>query len=106
MQNEQRLQCHATVALHEGVEQVLKMFGVNGWLANVATGMPGGGNAAIVGDPDLSWVIGCTGASAPETRRMVSRSSHVYSLNLAGVIGWVRNLVVCGSGDGESFRRL
>ena len=41
---------HATVALHEGVEQVLEMLGVNGWFAP-----SGGGNTAIVGDPDFSY---------------------------------------------------
>jgi hypothetical protein len=52
VENEKRFHVHATVALHEGVERVLQMFGVNGWFA-----MPGGGNAAIIGDPDFSWVM-------------------------------------------------
>lgn len=43
---------HATDALHEPVEEVLTMFRVMGRFA-----MPGGGNAATVGDPDISWVM-------------------------------------------------
>jgi hypothetical protein len=53
VENEYKIQLHATVALHEGVEQVLGMLGVNGWFA-----LPDGGNAAIVGDPDFSWIMG------------------------------------------------
>jgi hypothetical protein len=52
VENEERIRTHATVALHEAVEKVLEMLGVNGWFA-----LPGGGNVAIVGDPDFSWIM-------------------------------------------------
>lgn len=41
------------VELHEPVAEVLKMLGVEGEFA-----LPGSGNLAIVGEPDLSWVKG------------------------------------------------
>ena len=47
----EKIRTHATVALHEAVEKVLAKLGVNGWFA-----LPGGGNVAIVGDPDFSWI--------------------------------------------------
>ena len=52
VENEQRIHTHATVALHVPAEVVLRRLGVNGRFA-----MPGGGNSAIVGDPDFSWVM-------------------------------------------------
>jgi hypothetical protein len=52
VENEPRIHFHATGALHVPAEAVLKKLGVNGRFA-----MPGGGNSAIVGDPDFSWVM-------------------------------------------------
>ncbi|KAF8334413.1 hypothetical protein F5887DRAFT_1256654 [Amanita rubescens] len=49
--NEKRLHTYVTFALHEPVEEVLKKLGVNGEFA------PSGGNVAIIGDPDFSWVV-------------------------------------------------
>ena len=49
--NEKGLHTYVTFALHEPVEEVLKKVGVNGEFA------PSGGNVAIVGDPDFSWVM-------------------------------------------------
>jgi hypothetical protein len=51
MENEEKLRAHAVFALHNPVEEVLDKLGVKGIFT-----MPGGGNAAIVGDPDFSWV--------------------------------------------------
>jgi hypothetical protein len=55
VENEESIRTHATVALHEAVEKVLERLGVNGWFA-----MPGGGNVAMVGDPDFSWIMSHT----------------------------------------------
>ena len=52
VENEDKICTHATVALHEGVEQVLGMLGVNGWFS-----LSGG---AIIGDPDFSWIMSLT----------------------------------------------
>jgi hypothetical protein len=52
VENEEKIRTHATVALHEAVEKVLAKLGVNGWFA-----LPGGGNVAMVGDPDFSWIM-------------------------------------------------
>ncbi|KAH9978169.1 hypothetical protein BGW80DRAFT_1435771 [Lactifluus volemus] len=51
VENEEKLRAHAVFALHNPVEEVLDKLGVKGMFT-----MPGGGNAAIVGDPDFSWV--------------------------------------------------
>jgi hypothetical protein len=51
VENEEKLRAHAVFALHNLVEEVLDKLGVKGMFT-----MPGGGNAAIVGDPDFSWV--------------------------------------------------
>jgi hypothetical protein len=40
-------------ALHAPVRAVLAMLGVEGRFT-----APGGGNSAIIGDPDFSWVMG------------------------------------------------
>jgi hypothetical protein len=61
------------------VEKVLEKLGVNGWFA-----LPGGGNAAIVGDPDFSWIMNST--AAPETyRTCISHYMCTCCLNPAGV---------------------
>jgi hypothetical protein len=51
VENEEKLRAHAVFALHNPVEEVLDKLGVKGIFT-----MPCGGNAAIVGDPDFSWV--------------------------------------------------
>ena len=56
VENEEKLRGHALGALHVPVEAVLTRLGVNGNFV-----IPGGGNIAIVGDPDFSWVMS-TGA--------------------------------------------
>jgi hypothetical protein len=60
VENEPRIHFHGTVALHEPAEGVLRRLGVNGRFA-----MSGGGNSAIVGNPDFSWV-----SPHPESYRM------------------------------------
>ena len=52
MDSEEEIRSYASFALHKPVEQVLEKLGVNGRFAP-----SGGGNVAIVGDPDFSWVI-------------------------------------------------
>jgi hypothetical protein len=52
VENEESIRAHARVALNVPVEEVLKRLGVKGRFV-----MPGGGNSAIVGDPDFSWVM-------------------------------------------------
>ena len=74
MENENKICMHATVALHEGVEQVLEMFGVNGWFA-----LSGGGNIAIIGDPDFSWITSPTQLPHPKVIVCVSVTTcHVF----------------------------
>jgi hypothetical protein len=53
--NEEKLCAHAMGALHDPVEEVLNMLEVEGEFD-----FPGGGNAAIIGDPDFSWVTSAT----------------------------------------------
>jgi hypothetical protein len=53
--NEEDLRAHARFALHAPVQEVLEMLGVNGRFDS-----PGGGNVAIVGDPDFSWIMSST----------------------------------------------
>ena len=64
VENEERVRIHPAVALHEPVEAVLEILGVRGRFA-----LSGGGNAAIVGDPDFSWV---TSATHESYRRRIS----------------------------------
>ena len=52
VENEESIRSHARFALHNAVEVVLRRLGVEGRFT-----MPGGGNTAIVGDPDFSWVM-------------------------------------------------
>jgi len=49
--NEEKIRAHATYALHTPVQDVLEKLGVNGDFA-----LLGGGNVAVVGDPDFSWI--------------------------------------------------
>jgi hypothetical protein len=49
------LRAHARFALHEPVQMVLEKLGVKGWFT-----LPGGGNVAIVGAPDFSWIMSPT----------------------------------------------
>ena len=51
VENEEMIRSHATFALHRPVEQVLGLLGVMGRFI-----LPGGGNVAIVGAPDFSWI--------------------------------------------------
>lgn len=51
VESEERIRMHAAVSLHEPVEEVLRTLGIAGRFA-----LPGGGNYAIVGEPDFSWV--------------------------------------------------
>ena len=53
VENEEGLRCHAMVELHEPVLEVLNMLGVHGQFV-----LPGSGNVAIVGNPDISWIKG------------------------------------------------
>ncbi|KIM83425.1 hypothetical protein PILCRDRAFT_69679 [Piloderma croceum F 1598] len=55
VENEEKLRAHAIFALHAPVQKVLEILGVNGWFT-----LPGGGNIAIVGDPDFSWIMSDT----------------------------------------------
>ena len=55
MENEESLRAHATFAFHEPVEEVLEMLGAKVWFT-----LSGGGNAAMVGNPDFSWVTSRT----------------------------------------------
>ena len=66
MENEEKIRTHATVVLHEAVEKVLGRLEVNGWFA-----LPGGGNIAIVGDPDFSWI---TSSNQPHPKVIVRLS--------------------------------
>jgi hypothetical protein len=50
--SEESLRSFANFALHKPVQKVLEKLGVNGWFTP-----PGGGNVAIVGDPDFSWIM-------------------------------------------------
>ena len=52
VENEESLRSFANFALHKPVQKVLEKLGVNGWFAS-----PGGGNVAILGDPDFSWIM-------------------------------------------------
>ena len=53
VKTEEKIRAHAMVELHERVEEIVKKLGVVGCFDE-----PGGGNAAIIGDPDFSWVQG------------------------------------------------
>ena len=72
VESEEKIRTHATVALHEAVEGVLAKLGVNGWFA-----LPGGGNAAIVGDPDFSWIMS---SRQPHPKVIVRLSVTTYVL--------------------------
>ena len=52
MKSEEKLRAHAGFALHEPVEDVLKLLGVVGSFDE-----PGYGNPALIGDPDYSWIM-------------------------------------------------
>ena len=51
--DEESIRAFATFALHRPVQEVLQKLGVNGWFSS-----PTSGSAAIVGNPDFSWVVG------------------------------------------------
>ena len=91
--NEESIRAHATVALHVPAEVVLRKLGVNGRFA-----MPGGGNSAIVGDPDFSWVMS-PGAQRPHPKVIVCVSVPTCVLVKPR---WCR----VGSGSGKSCRCL
>jgi hypothetical protein len=69
VENEEKIRAHAIFALHAPVQKVLEILGVNGWFA-----LPGGGNVAIVGDPDFSWV---TSATQPHPKVIVCVSHYM-----------------------------
>jgi hypothetical protein len=50
--NEERIRAYATVMLHKPVEDALAKLGMNGEFES-----PAGGNRAIVGSPDFSWIV-------------------------------------------------
>ena len=52
MENEEAIRAHAIYALHCPVEEVLNKLGVTGSFY-----LSGGGNTAIVGSPDFSWIM-------------------------------------------------
>ncbi len=49
--SEEDIRNHATGELHRTVQDVLKLLGVKGVFT-----APGGGNHALIGDPDFSWL--------------------------------------------------
>jgi hypothetical protein len=53
VKSEEKLRGHAAFALHEPVEDVLKVVGVVGSFDE-----SGSGNPALIGDPDFSWIMG------------------------------------------------
>ena len=52
VKNEEAIRAHASYTLHSPVEEVLNMLGVTGSFE-----LSGGGNIAIVGSPDFSWIM-------------------------------------------------
>jgi len=72
--SEETIRGHATVALHVPVQEVMGKFGVEGSFDNSV-----GGNPAIVGDPDFSWV---TSPAQPHPKIIVRRSLPLISSSL------------------------
>jgi hypothetical protein len=52
VENEERIRSHASVALHEPVEDVVNMLGAKGRFVTASS--------AIIGAPDFSWIVGST----------------------------------------------
>ena len=61
VENEERLRGYANFMLHKPVEEVLAKLGVNGEFA-----LAGAGPVAIVGSPDLSWIVDSEFQSHPK----------------------------------------
>jgi len=66
------IQFHAMVALLRPAADVLRRLGVNGRFVT-----PGGGNCAIVGDPDFSWIMSSVSQPHPKVIVCVSVPTHV-----------------------------
>jgi hypothetical protein len=96
VKTEEKIRAHAMVELHEGVEEVVNMFGVVGSFDE-----PGGGDAAIIGDPDFSWVMG--GAQS-HPKLVVCVSTTLYDFLLNSGVGEIQGVV--GSGSCRSSRCL
>src|SRR5262245_38975087 len=64
--SEEEIRGHAMSALHAPVRGVMAKLGVQGRFT-----APGGGNSAVVGDPDYSWVMGF---AQPHPKVVVRRS--------------------------------
>jgi hypothetical protein len=96
VENEETIRAHAMFALHEPVTEVANSLGVNG---NFYT--PSGGNAAIIGAPDFSWVVD---SAWPHPKLVVPyQPLHAYVLLLKSTcVGRVQNVV--GSRSGGSAR--
>lgn len=71
VKNEEGIRAHAIVTLHEPVEQVVKMLGVTGSFE-----LSGGGNTAIVGSPDFSWIM--DSKDQPHPKLIASVSSYYF----------------------------
>jgi len=50
VQNEEGLRSHASLDLNAAAVGVLAKLGIDGWFS-----LPGTGNSALIGDPDLLW---------------------------------------------------
>lgn len=68
VENEEKLRNHAWSALIVPIVFVLRKLGVNGRFRT-----PGGGNNAIIGDPDLSFVMSTTPDQAPPHPKTIVR---------------------------------
>jgi hypothetical protein len=64
--SEEEIRGHAMSALHAPVQDVMAKLGVQGRFT-----VPGGGNSAVVGDPDFSWVMSF---AQPHPKVVVRRS--------------------------------
>jgi len=68
MENEERIRMHATIVLHEPVEEVLQMLGVKGHFEYPD------GNVAVVGDPDFLWVMTQSHTQHPHPKVIVRKT--------------------------------
>jgi hypothetical protein len=70
--NEEDIRSCAKFMLHRPVKEVLEKLGINGEFES-----PGGGNRAIVGSPDFSWI---TSRGQPHPKLVVRVSATTFSL--------------------------
>ena len=78
--NEEGIRTYATVMLHKPVEGILGKFGMNGEFE-----LSAGGNRAIVGSPDFSWIASPEQPHPKLIVRVLATSSLLVKLNPAGV---------------------